>query len=54
MPLDTTPAQPAPVCPECRDTKHKACAGIALAADDSIGQCACSCGTATGATGAAA
>jgi len=32
-----------PICPECRDTKHAACAGIALAADDSIVDCECEC-----------
>lgn len=38
-----TSALTSPICPECRDTKHAACAGIALAADDSIVDCECEC-----------
>lgn len=43
QPIHENEKHPAPICPECRDTKHAACAEIALAADDSIVDCECGC-----------
>lgn len=34
-------ARPAPLCPECRDGKHRNCIGEALAADDTLVPCGC-------------
>ena len=42
-PVVSVTAPAAVRCPECRDGKHRACAGIALDADDEIVQCECPC-----------